>query len=85
MTNRQPKVFLSHSSIDKQKVRKLLKILESYKIECWLDEKDLAVGDPIQVKIEHALENADFIVICFSRQALESNWFNIESRSALVS
>lgn len=81
----QPKVFLSHSSVDKPKVRKLRNILKSHKIECWMDEKELLIGDSISKKIESALECADFLVVCFSQQSIDSNWFNIEFRSVLSS
>ena len=52
------KVFLSHSSKDKQFVRRLTKDLEEAGIEIWLDEKELLVGDELNKSIEYGISGS---------------------------
>jgi len=83
MSNKQPKVFLSHASIDKPRVRWIRDSLAQYGIKCWLDEDELLVGDSISRRIDDALDSADFIVFCISQESLQSEWVNLEVRAVL--
>jgi hypothetical protein len=49
------KVFLSHSTKDKQLVQALAAELETEKIEPWLCEVDIELGDNFVAKIEEGL------------------------------
>jgi hypothetical protein len=54
------KVFLSHSTKDKQFVQALAAELETEKIEPWLCEVDIEFGEK---KIEEGLRDADLAVL----------------------
>lgn len=60
------KVFLSHSTKDKQFVQILACELEAEKIEPWLCEVDIELGDNFVAKIEECLCDAD-LTSCFGR------------------
>jgi hypothetical protein len=50
-----PRVFLSHSSRDKEFVRTLANELTAAKVHVWLDERELGVGDSIVTGIPKTL------------------------------
>ena len=57
------KVFLSHSTKDKQFVKTLAAELEAEKIEPWLCEVDIELGQNFVAKIEEGLRDADLTVL----------------------
>ncbi len=74
--------FLSYSHTDKLFARKLHDRLESRGISCWLDEKDLKVGDPIMDKVSEAIRVRDKVLLCCSAASLQSRWVEDEINAA---
>jgi tetratricopeptide (TPR) repeat protein len=72
------KVFLSHSTKDKQFVESLAAELKAEKIEPWLCEVDVEVGDNFVAKIEDGLREADLTVLFWSPEAASSGWTRAE-------
>lgn len=72
------KIFVSHSSVDKEFVRKLCTDLSHFGHTPWLDEWEIKVGDSIPHKIETGLNDADFIVVVLSKSSIESKWVERE-------
>ena len=68
------KVFLSHSTKDKQFVQTLAAELEAEKIEPWLSEVDIELGDNFVAEIEKGLREADLTVLFWSPEAARSDW-----------
>jgi hypothetical protein len=68
------KVFLSHSTKDKQFVQALAAELETEKIEPWLCEVDIEFGENFVAKIEEGLRDADLTVLFWSPEAARSDW-----------
>ena len=56
------KVFLSHSTKDKQFVQTLASELEAEKIEPWLCEIDIEFGQNFLAEIEKGLRRADLTI-----------------------
>lgn len=75
------KVFVSHSSHDKEFVRKLCADLSNSGHKPWLDEWEIKVGDSIPTKIDHGIDNADYIIVVLSENALSSQWVEREWQS----
>ena len=50
------KIFLSHSSKDKEFVRKLADDLKTYGLSVWFDEWEIKVGDSITNKISQGID-----------------------------
>jgi hypothetical protein len=57
------RIFLSHSSQDKDSVRRLAEDLRRVGIEVWLDEWEIRVGDQISRKIQEGLKNTDYLAV----------------------
>jgi tetratricopeptide (TPR) repeat protein len=68
------KVFLSHSTKDKQFVEALADELKTEKIESWLCEVDIEFGENFVAKIEEGLRDADLAVLFWSPEAAASAW-----------
>lgn len=72
------KVFLSHSSRAKPLVREVRSLLPEH-INSWIDEKELILGDSVQVRIQDAIESeADYVVVFLDEQAARSEWVRKE-------
>jgi tetratricopeptide (TPR) repeat protein len=77
------RVFLSHSSRDKQFVRELAAFLhEPERIKVWLDEAEIQPGDNIVTKIQRGLD-AEVVLFIMSPDSIASNWVTEEITDAL--
>ena len=72
------KVFLSHSTKDKQFVHVIAAELQAEKIEPWLCEVDIELGGNFVAKIEEGLREADLAVLFWSPEAARSDWTRLE-------
>jgi tetratricopeptide (TPR) repeat protein len=72
------RIFLSHSTKDKQFVQGLADELKAEKIDPWLCEVDVEVGDNFVSKIEDGLREADLTVLIWSPEAARSDWTRLE-------
>jgi TIR domain/NB-ARC domain len=72
------KVFLSHSTKDKQFVQTLAAELRAEKIKPWLCEVDIGLGDNFVSEIEDGLRDADLTVLFWSPEAARSDWTRLE-------
>jgi formylglycine-generating enzyme required for sulfatase activity len=75
-TNRPLRVFLCHSSNDKPAVRELYQKLhaESW-IQPWLDEEELYPGQDWNMEIEKAVETADAIIVCLTKNSINKEGY----------
>jgi len=69
--SRPLRVFLCHSSDDKPTVRELYSrlALEGW-IDAWLDEKKIYPGQDWNYEIEQAVEQADVILVCLTKNSV---------------
>jgi len=72
------KVFISHSSKDKQFARWISVDLRSAGHRIWFDEWDIKVGDSIPRKIGHGLDACDYLIVVLSKHAVDSRWVENE-------
>jgi hypothetical protein len=72
------KVFLSHSTKDKQFVQTLADELEAEKMEPWICEVDVEFGHNFVAKIEEGLRDADLTILFWSPEAGRSDWTRLE-------
>ena len=70
--------FLSHSSIDKNFVKKVASELTKDGIKVWLDEWDILPGANIVKEINKGLENSAFLLVFLSSKSIESRWVEEE-------
>jgi hypothetical protein len=72
------KVFISHSSADKQFVRGLAVDLAAIGHQPWLDEWEILAGESIIERVGSGVEDADLMVVVLSRNAMASKWVENE-------
>lgn len=72
------KIFISHSSKDKQFATWLGTDLKASGHTPWFDEWDIYVGESIPEKVSHGLSSADFMVVVLSTNSIRSKWVERE-------
>jgi TIR domain len=75
-------VFFSHSSKDKEFVRRLRADLENYGYSSWIDEDHLRVGDALAPELKEAMRNSRFVAAVYSANSANSPWFATEQCTA---
>lgn len=78
-----PNVFLSYSRTDAEIVEKIAGDLRRQGIGSWIDRHNLIGGQEWQPQIEHAISDADFMVVLLSKSSLASPWVRLEYEKAL--
>lgn len=71
MTNPKLRIFLCHSSQDKQTVRDLYQLFrnESW-LDPWLDEEKLLPGQDWDIEIEKAVEKSHVVIVFLSNNSV---------------
>lgn len=77
------KVFISHSSKDKNFVTKLKKDLNDNQIDTWFDKDEMFPGDDLMEKLIDGLDKSTHFLIILSPSSIESEWVQLELRNAL--
>jgi len=77
------KIFLSHSSVDKEKVSKIADALKQQGSQVWMDSWDLGPGDSIIAKIEQGLADSSVLLAVLSQASLQSRWVRTEINAFL--
>jgi hypothetical protein len=72
------RVFISHSSKDKQLARWISVDLKNAGHRIWFDEWDIKVGESIPRKIGHGLDACDYAAVILSKHAVDSRWVENE-------
>jgi tetratricopeptide (TPR) repeat protein len=72
---RRLRVFLCHSSADKEPVRKLCEWLERDGFEPWLDEKKLLPAQRWQDVIEDTVRLSDVVLVCLSKGSVSKEGY----------
>ena len=71
---KQPRVFMSHSSLDKSDVEELLPYLNAANLPVWFDKYDIEVGESIVEGVQSGIENSDNVVFWITKNFLQSKW-----------
>lgn len=67
------KVFLSHSSIDKNIVTSISLDLQERGVTTWLDAYDILPGESIMSKINKCLEECKYVLLFLSKNSVNSS------------
>ena len=73
-----PKVFCSHRSVDKPRVREIARKLREAGIDAWLDEWEIEPGDDVVAAINRGLASYDKGLIFLSREVEHGKWVQAE-------
>ena len=75
--------FISHAHSDKPFARKLHEALQAEGVRCWLDERNVKVGQDILEEVLSGIRLHDRVILCCSRASLTSAWVEVEIQEAL--
>jgi TIR domain-containing protein/pentapeptide repeat protein len=75
--------FVSYSHHDKIFVSRLSEGLNAIGIQCWLDDKDMKIGERIADSVSRAIKRNDKVLLCCSRACLTSSWVEDELSTAI--
>lgn len=83
--SRNLRVFLCHAQPDKPIVRALYnRLLSEGWIDPWLDEENLFPGQERNTEVDRAIESADMVIPCLSKQSLSTDgYMQRELKSAI--
>ena len=76
------KIFISHSSKDKEFVMELANDLRELGHKPWLDEWEIKVGECIVTKIEEGVSKSDYVTIVLTPASVFSGWVEKEWKTA---
>jgi len=74
--------FISYSSHDQKFVKKLHEDLSNVGVRCWLDEKNLRIGDSLAGQISRAIAVHDKVLLILSEASVKSDWVKKEIQNA---
>jgi tetratricopeptide (TPR) repeat protein len=77
-------VFVSHSSVDKPWVHRLVAGLERYGVSVWLDETQIRPGTSILSALERGIEASNAMILVVSPEAMASGWVREEYDRAIT-
>lgn len=78
------KVFLSHTTGDKDIVEAIGSFLTQRGINVWIDSWRMTAGDSLVGKIGEGIEQSDRLIVCLTPDSVESNWVKKEVATGLV-
>jgi hypothetical protein len=81
----KPKIFLSHSTADKEFIYKVANDLRNAQIDVWVDEWEIPLGESIRKKIfEEGIPFCDLFFIYITENSINSYWVQKELDSAII-
>lgn len=81
--HRFSKIFISYAHQDEYQVRGIAEGCKMLGKDYFLDRHTLKAGDIFKDKILNYIDNADLFILCWSKNAAESEWVQIEREHAL--
>ena len=84
MANSPYRVFLSHSSKDKDFVKELYRRLKRDGVSCFFDTESIGWGDNWVRALERALDQCEFVVFVLSPDFCNSEWVQVERTSSIA-
>jgi hypothetical protein len=73
--------FISYASQDKEFALKLHDDLQKVGVKCWLDVKDLRIGEKLVSQIDRAILEYDKVLLVLSAASINSNWVKHEIKN----
>jgi hypothetical protein len=81
----RPKVFFSHSSIDKPFINRLNEDLKKCRIDTWLDTEEIRDGQPwLKAIFEGGIPTCDAVLVYLTENALKSKMVEKELDAAIL-
>lgn len=78
------KIFISYSHKDEATVRYFAKAFQAQGVDYFFDRHYLKAGDVYPLKIKEYINSADLFILCWSKNAAESDYVQLERQQALT-
>ncbi|HET7427664.1 MAG TPA: toll/interleukin-1 receptor domain-containing protein [Gemmatimonadales bacterium] len=75
--------FISHSSRNRERARRVESALEAAKLEVWLDDSEIRLGALLSSELQSSIKRSRVLVLLWSAPASRSRWVNSEWLMAL--
>lgn len=75
-------IFLSHSHLDRGRVRPIVNCLQAEKWSVWWDRR-LVAGERWEPQLRDELKNCRTVIVAWSRSAVVSRWVQLEAKEGL--
>lgn len=77
------KIFISYSHLDEEKVKFIHQAYEALKVDHFFDRAYLKPGDVYPEKIKNYIASADLFILCWSENAKNSDYVQLEIEDAM--
>lgn len=78
------KIFISYSHKDEATVKYFAKAFQAQGVDYFFDRHYLKAGDVYPLKIKEYINSADLFILCWSKNAAESEYVQLERQQALA-
>lgn len=78
------KIFISYSHKDEATVKYFAKAFQAQGVDYFFDRHYLKAGDVYPLKIREYINSADLFILCWSKNAAESDYVQLERQQALA-
>lgn len=78
------KIFISYSHKDEATVKYFAKAFQAQGVDYFFDRHYLKAGDVYPLKIKEYINSADLFILCWSKNAAESDYVQLERQQALA-
>lgn len=78
----QPKVFISHSSVNLKAAQQVEAALNTAGFDPWLDHSDIRIGELLGKELQEAIKASKAVVLLWSKAAAASRWVATEVLTA---
>jgi hypothetical protein len=79
------KVFISHSSRNRQRAMRLAEAIQHLNVEVWYDEWEILVGHNLADQIYEGIKSCDYMLILLTNASVTSTWVKEEMNYARTS
>lgn len=77
------KIFISYSHKDESRVKYLAEAYKAQGVDYFFDRHYLKAGDVYHLKIQQYIDSADLFILCWSKNAAESDYVTLERNRAM--
>lgn len=77
------KIFISYSHKDESRVKYLAEAYKAQGVDYFFDRHYLKAGDVYPIKIQQYIDSADLFILCWSKNAAESEYVTLERNQAM--
>lgn len=75
---KEQQVFISHSSVDKKEVEKIIPYLNAQNLPVWFDKYSISAGMSITNSVQEGIENSNIVIFWITESFLVSRWCQTE-------